>query len=96
MFLLTPSTILEGDRSSLSFRVSQLALVVKNLPAHARNASSIPGLGRSPGGGHGNPLQCSRLKNPMDRGAWQASVHRVARAKQLSPHTVSPLLSYGL
>ena len=37
---------------------------------------SIPGLGRSPGGGHGNPLQCSCLENPMDRGAWQATVHR--------------------
>ena len=37
---------------------------------------SIPGLGGSPGGGHGNPLQCSCLENPMDRGAWQATVHR--------------------
>ena len=41
---------------------------------------SIPGLGRSPGGGHGNPLQYSCLENPMDRGAWRASVHRVARS----------------
>ena len=38
---------------------------------------SIPGLGRSPGGGHGNPLQYSCLENPMDRGAWRAVVHRV-------------------
>ena len=37
----------------------------------------IPGLGRSPGGGHGNPLQCSCLENPMDRGAWRATVHRI-------------------
>ena len=37
----------------------------------------IPGLGRSPGGGHGNPLQYSCQENPMDRGAWQAIVHRV-------------------
>ena len=50
----------------------QVALVVKNLLAKARDrrdASSIPGSGRSPGGGHGNPLQCSCLENPMDRGA---------------------------
>ena len=50
-------------------------LVVKNLPASAgdiRDAGSIPGSGRSPRGGHGNPLQCSWLKNPTDRGAWRA------------------------
>ena len=41
----------------------------------------IPGLGRSPGGGHGNPLQCSCLENPMDRGAWQATVHRMAQSE---------------
>ena len=53
---------------------------VKNLPAIAgdiRDMGSIPGLGRSPGGGHGNPLQYSCLENPMDRGAWWATVHRV-------------------
>ena len=47
--------------------------MVKNLPANAgdiREVGSIPGLGRSPGGGHGNPLQYSCLENPMDRGAW--------------------------
>ena len=45
----------------------------------------IPGLGRSPGRGHGNPLQCSCLENPMDRGAWQATVHRVTESQtQLS------------
>ena len=44
-----------------------------------RDAGSIPGSGRSPGGGHGNPLQYSCLKNPMDRGAWRATVHRVAK-----------------
>ena len=42
----------------------------------AGDVGLIPGLGRSPGGGHGNPLQCSCLENPMDRGAWQATVHR--------------------
>ena len=52
---------------------SQVVLVVKNPPANAediRDAGSIPGSGRSPGGGHGNPLQYSCLENPMDRGAW--------------------------
>ena len=59
-------------------RTSQLVLVVKNLPANAvdlRDAGSIPGLGRSPGGGHSYPLQYSCLENPMDRGAWQPIVH---------------------
>ena len=54
-----------------------------------------PGLGRSPGGGHGNPLQCSCLENFMDRGAWWATVHRVTksrtRPKQLSIHCVLSL-----
>ena len=57
-------------------------LVVKNLPASAgdiRETGSVPGLGRSPGGGHGNPLQYSCLENPMDRGAWRGTVHRVAK-----------------
>ena len=56
-------------------------LVVKNLPANAGNlgdAILIPGSGRCPGEGNGNPLQYSCLKNPMDRGAWQATVHGVA------------------
>ena len=52
--------------------------VVKNLPANAGDAGSIPGSGRSSGGGHGNALQYSCLENPMDRGAWQA-VHGVAK-----------------
>ena len=53
--------------------------VVKNLPAHAgdrRDARWIPGSGRSPGEGNGNPLQYSCLENPMGRGAWRATVHR--------------------
>ena len=41
----------------------------------------IPGLGRSPGGGHGNPFQCSFLKNPMDRGVWRATVCRVTKSR---------------
>ena len=60
-----------------------MALVVKNPPANAgdlRDTGSIPGLARSPGGGHGNPLQYSCLDNPTNRGAWRAIVHRVAES----------------
>ena len=63
---------------------SQAALMVKNPPANAgdlRDSGLIPGLGRSPGGGHGNPLQYSCLENPMDRGAWWATVHRVTKSQ---------------
>ena len=58
--------------------------VVKNLPANAedaRNLDWIPELGRSPGGGHGYSLQCSCLENPLDRGVWRATVHRVTQSK---------------
>ena len=79
-----------------------MALGVKNLPVNAgdiRDLGSIPGLGRSPGGGHGNPLQYSCLENPMDRGAWRATVHGVAkswtRLKGLSIHNYDPFLSYA-
>ena len=61
----------------------QVALVVKNPPAKAgdtRDSDSIPASGRSPGGGHGNPLQYSCLENPMARGAW--------RAKSMGSHRV--------
>ena len=61
---------------------SQVALMVENLPANSRDredTSLIPGSGRSPGGGHGNPLQYSCLENPMDRRAWQPMVHRVTK-----------------
>ena len=57
---------------------SQVALVVKNPPVNAGDAGSIPGLGRSPGGGRGNPFQYSCLENPMDKEAWWATVHSVA------------------
>ena len=59
---------------------SQVALVVRNLPANVRDIRDvdlIPESGRSPGGGNDNPLQCSFLENPMDRGAWQSTVHGV-------------------
>ena len=64
-------------------RISQMVLVVKNLSANAgdaRDMGSIPGLGRSLGVGKGNPLQYSCLENPMDRGAWWATVHVVAES----------------
>ena len=57
-----------------------MALVVKNNVGDVRDLSSIPGSGRSLGGGNGNPLQYSCLENPMDRGAWWATVHRVAES----------------
>ena len=60
--------------------------MVKNLPANAgdsRDLGSICGSGRSPGGGNGNPLQYSCLENPTDRGAWQATVDRVAKSQIL-------------
>ena len=61
-----------------------MALVVKNPPANAgdtRDPGSVPGSGRSPGEGHGNPLQYSCLENPMDRRAWGATVQRVAKGR---------------
>ena len=71
-----------------------MVLVVKRLPASAgdeRDACSIPGSGRSAGGGPGHPLQCSCLENAIDRGAWRATVQRVSqsrtRLKGLSSYT---------
>ena len=55
--------------------------MVKNPPTNARDRDSIPGSGRSPGEGNGNPLQYSCLENLMDRGAWRATVHGVARVR---------------
>ena len=66
--------------------------MVKNLPANVgntRDMGSIPGSGRSPKGGHGKPLQYSCLENSMDRGAWRATVHGVAKSLiQLSTHAL--------
>ena len=71
--------------------------MVKNLPANAgdiRDEGSISGSGRRPAGGHGNPPQYSRLENPMDRGIWLTTVHRVAksrlRLKRISPQHTFP------
>ena len=61
-----------------------MVLVVKNLPVnagHMRGTDSSPGLGRSPGEGHGNPLPYSCLENPMDRGTWQATVCGVPKSR---------------
>ena len=75
---------------------SQVELVVKNTPANAgdvREEGLIPGSGRSSGKGHVNPLQYSFLENPMDRGAWRATIHRVAQSwtwlKWLGTHTLN-------
>ena len=65
-------------------KASQVALVLNKSPANARDirdAGSVPGLSRSPGGGYDNPLQYSCLENPVDRGAWQATVHWVAKSR---------------
>ena len=73
--------IQEEDGKSLG--ASQVVLAVKNPPANAgdiKDAGSISGSGRSPGGGHGNLLQYSCLENPMDTGAWRARVHRVSQS----------------
>ena len=80
---------LQVDSSPLSFpekpeSSSQVALVVKNLIANAgdiRDVGSIPGLGSFPAEGNSNPLQYSCLENPMDRGAWRTTVHRVAKSQ---------------
>ena len=67
----------------LRFHASQVAPVLNNPPANAediKDAGSIPGSGRSPGGGHNNPLQYSCLENAMDGGAWRATVHGVAKS----------------
>ena len=59
-------------------------LVVKSLPANAGDAGSIPGLGRTPGEGNGNPFPYSCLENPMDRGAWWARHHGVTKESDMT------------
>ena len=68
----------------IKIKTYQVALVVKNMPDNAGNITdmgSIPGLGRSPGEENGNPLQYSCLENSMDRGAWKATVHEIAKSQ---------------
>ena len=72
------------DGPALLTRASQVVLVVKNLPPNAgdvRDTASLPGSGRSPGGGHGNPLQYSYQENSMHRRVWWASAHRVTKSQ---------------
>ena len=82
--------IYSENHSSVN-RASQVALVVKNPPANVgdpREVGLTPGSRKSPGGGHGNPLQYSCLENPMERGAWQVTVNGVAKSRtQLSNYT---------
>ena len=69
-------------KSIKRFTDVMVELVIKNPPVNAgdvRHVSSVPGLGRSSGGGHGNPLQYFCLENPMDGGAWQPTVRRVTK-----------------
>ena len=83
------------DLHSNHQRASQVALMVKNPPANEgdlKGLGSIPGSGRSPGGGHGNLLQDSCLENPMDRGTWQATVHsqKESDMAEATQHTELP------
>ena len=93
------SYALQADSLVRATGASQVVLVVKNPPTNIgdiRDTGSIPGFRRSPGGGHSNPLQYSCLENPMDREAWQAIVHRVAKShtwlKQLCMHACTHLV----
>ena len=73
------------------YMASRVVLVIKNPPASVgdiRDASLIPGWERSPGEGHGNPLQYSYLENSMDRGAWQAAIHVVTKEWDVTEATL--------
>ena len=67
----------------------------KELACNAGDSGLISGLGRCPGEGNGNPLQCSCLENPLDRGAWQATVHGVMESDTAEQLTLSPGLARG-
>ena len=76
---------------------TQVTLLVKNPSATGediRDAGLIPGLGRSPGGVHGNPCQYSFLENPMDRGAWWAMIHRVTKSQTQQRQLSMPTLNF--
>ena len=89
-----------GDRSlSDSFQFVVTSLVAQTVKASSYNAGdlgSIPGLGRPPGEGNGNPLQYSCLESPMDRGAWQATVHGVAKSQTVLSNFTSLHFCVGL
>ena len=78
------SKVLDAKKCTFVCWYMMMVLVVKNLPASAgdiRDMGSISGLGRSPGGGHGNPVQYSCVENPMDRRAWWSTVHGVTKSR---------------
>ena len=84
---LTHIYIIQENPSLLRFLAFLVAQMVKSLPAiQETQFCLILGSGRSPGEGHGNPLQCSYLENSMDRGAWQATVHEVAKSQTRLSH----------
>ena len=93
------NNLLVSKEESYSW-ASQAALVVKNLQNNAgdiRDVGQIPGWGRSPGGGNGNQLQYSCLENPMNRGAWQATVpqgHKESDMTEATQHTHAPYQQY--
>ena len=72
---------MEKSVSFKSYEVFPGGSVSKESACNAGNPGSVPGLGRSPGEGNGNPLQYSGLENPMERGTWQATVHGVAKSQ---------------
>ena len=79
------------EQSALSWGCPGGSVVKTCLPGQEHNRrGSIPGSGRSPGEGHGNPLQCSFLENPMGRGAWQATVHEVEKSQ--TQHSTDKIL----
>ena len=69
--------------------------MVKNLPAKAGDASSVPGSGRSPGGRQGQPAPVFLPENPRDRGAWQATVHGAAKSHNMTEHNSSAKWELG-
>ena len=74
---------------------SQVALVVNSLPAHAKDSGLIPGSGKSPGEGNGNPLQYLCLGNPMDRGEWRATVGGDAKSQTQPIMHTARMLTLG-
>ena len=84
-----PSIVLLNDRHAFLWVCMQVISVVRNPPAmvgDTRDTGSTPGSGRSPRGGNGNPLQYSCLENPMDRGAWWATVHGATKSRTGRSH----------
>ena len=88
LYRILKKYIENSEVTSKTIRTSLVAQTVKHLAYNAGDLGSIPGSGRSSGEGNGNPLQYSCLENPMDRGAWWATVHGVAKSQtQLQNNT---------